>query len=173
MMTLSAYRAAQFAIAFALLAFASPAMACDKCHAGPDGDTCAPGCTCCGGAHGSQPPNPQVTPPDPEPGVVDIAMVDYLYVPETVSVTPGTTVRWTNYDAESHDTISNDFLWHSEYIDPGKSFEYTFTDDSFQPFEYYCSLHGGMTGTITVVAPEPVLAVFAAVLSFIPRPRRM
>jgi len=93
--------------------------------------------------------------PPPEPGVVDIAMVDYIFSPDVVEVTPGTVVRWTNLDAEPHDTVSYDAKWQSEYLETGGSFEYLFTDDSFQDFNYFCSLHGGMAGTVTVVAPEP------------------
>src|SRR4051794_32802803 len=101
MMKLSAIRAAQCgALLIASLALAIPASACDKCHAGPDGDTCAAGCTCCGHSHAPSPGvQPHVLPP-PEDGVVDVAMQDYLFSPDSIFVTPGTTVRWTNLDEE-------------------------------------------------------------------------
>lgn len=93
--------------------------------------------------------------PPPEPGVVDIAMVDYIFSPDDLTITTGTTVRWTNLDAEPHDTVSDDFLWKSEYLNPGESFSYTFGAENIGKFTYVCTLHGGMSGSITVMAPEP------------------
>jgi len=141
-------------IALLALIIPSAAHACSNCHSGTDG-TCGPNCTCCGGAHSSGSESAPLDAPIPEPGVVDVLMLDFQFVPEDITVTPGTTVRWTNEDFDTHDTISDDALWHSEYLSPGDSFEYTFTDDRIQQLSYYCSLHGGMTGSVTVVVPEP------------------
>jgi plastocyanin len=141
-------------LAFLLCLWTAPAaLACAKCHAA-GGSGCADGCTCCG--HGS-PPTPAASLPPPEPGVVDIAMVDYIFSPDDLTITTGTTVRWTNLDAEPHDTVSNDFLWKSEYLNPGESYIYTFDAESANigTFTYVCTLHGGMSGSITVLAPEP------------------
>lgn len=141
-------------IAFIVLIAATTAHACPKCGSGPSGE-CGPECTCCGGAHASEPQSPPLDAPPPEPGVVDVLMLDFQFVPEDITVTPGTTVRWINEDFDTHDTISDDALWHSEYLGNGDTFEYTFTDDRIQQLSYYCSLHGGMTGSVTVVVPEP------------------
>src|SRR5690348_10807029 len=111
----------------AVLSLLAPATshACPKCHSGPDG-SCGADCTCCGDAHASAPQSPSFDPPAAEPGVVDVLMLDYQFVPENITVTPGTTVRWINEDADAHDTISDDALWHSEYLGSGDTFEYTF-----------------------------------------------
>src|SRR5207248_90593 len=143
-----------------VLALATPftAHACPNCHNGPDGG-CGPDCTCCGGAHspaGSASPDA----PAPEPGGVDVLMIDFQFVPQDITVTPGTTVRWTNEDFDAHDTISNDALWHSQYLANGQSFEYTFTDERIEQLDYYCSIHGGMFGSVTVVVPEPSAIAF-------------
>ena len=137
-------RPAAILLVFLSILIAPHSHACSDCLGGID--------ICCG--HGDS-PAPRVSLPPPEPGVVDIAMVDYIFSPDVVEVTPGTVVRWTNLDAEPHDTVSYDAKWQSEYLETGGSFEYLFTDDSFQDFNYFCSLHGGMAGTVTVVAPEP------------------
>ena len=148
-------------IAMVVLIAAATAHACPQCHSGANGD-CGPDCTCCGGAHASAPDAPLPDSPNPEPGVVDVLMVDFQFVPQDITVTPGTTVRWTNEDFDAHDTISNDALWKSQYLANGQSFEYTFTVDRIEQLNYHCSLHGGMFGSVTVVVPEP--GVFAFVL---------
>src|SRR4051812_33624659 len=150
-------------IAVIVMMAATTAHACPKCGSGPNGE-CGPGCTCCGGTHPSGPDAPPPAAPDAEPGVVDVLMLDFQFDPDDITVTPGTTVRWTNEDFDAHDTISVDALWHSEYLANGQSFEYTFTDDRIQQLSYYCSLHGGMSGSVTVVVPEP--AAFSLLLLF-------
>jgi plastocyanin len=157
-------------MAVIVLIAATTAHACPKCGSGPNGE-CGPDCTCCGGGHASAPDAPLPTAPDPEPGVVDVLMLDFQFVPEDITVTPGTTVRWTNEDFDAHDTISDDALWHSEYLANGQSFEYTFTDDRIQQLSYYCSIHGGMTGSVTVVVPEPSTFSLLLLLSMIHRGR--
>jgi plastocyanin len=162
-----------------LLWIAPIALACANCHSA-DGAGCGPNCTCCGHHDASnEKPNLSLIPP-PEEGVVDVVIQDYLFVPQDIEVTPFTTVRWTNLDFDTHDTVSGTFndaghVWRSEYLEQGQSFEFTFTDDSLQRFEYFCSLHGGMFGSVTVVAPEPAaIGLFSVLfLSFHPFRRRV
>jgi len=114
---------------------AASAQACPN-STSPDGScTCSAGCTCC---HGGD-TNPKVQPPPPEDGVVDILIAGYTFTPFEVEVTQGTTVRWTNLDADLHDTVSQDGLWDSGYLPEGESFSYTFTDDNFAQFGYICT----------------------------------
>jgi hypothetical protein len=98
-------------------------------------------------------------------------MIDFQFVPEDITVTPGTTVRWTNEDFDAHDTISDDALWHSQYLGNGDTFEYTFTADRLEQLSYYCSIHGGMTGSVTVVLPEPSGIALVFVLAVLARHR--
>ena len=76
-------------IAVIVLIAATAAQACSQCHSGPNGE-CGPDCTCCGGAHASAPDSPLPDAPAPEPGVVDVLMVDFQFVPQDITVTPGT-----------------------------------------------------------------------------------
>jgi hypothetical protein len=105
--------------------------------------------------------------PAPEPGVVDVLMKDYLFFPELVTITPGTTVRWTNLDLDTHDTVNfNPGLWQSQYLEVGDTFSYQFSEDALGEYEYICTLHGGMNGRVLVVIPEPggtlaVVSIFA------------
>jgi plastocyanin len=69
------------------------------------------------------------------------------YSPRTVTVQVGGTVVWSNRDGEKHTTVSDTGLWSSD-IGPGAEFTRTFPTAG--KFDFHCSLHPGMTGTVTV-----------------------
>ena len=69
------------------------------------------------------------------------------YSPRTVTVSVGGSVVWTNKDGEKHTSVSDSGLWTSD-IAPGAEFTRTFPTAG--KFDFHCSLHPGMTGTITV-----------------------
>ena len=69
------------------------------------------------------------------------------YSPRTLTVQVGGSVVWTNRDSEKHTTVSDTGLWTSD-IAPGADFTRTFPTAG--KFDFHCSLHPGMTGTITV-----------------------
>lgn len=66
----------------------------------------------------------------------------------TRSVPAGTTVAVTNQDGVTHTWTSVDEVWNSGGLSSGDSFEFTFTDPG--EYDYFCSIHPQMTGTITV-----------------------
>ena len=65
-----------------------------------------------------------------------------------LTVTAGTTVTWTNMDQISHTSTSNSGVWNSGAMGPGGSF--TVLLSTTGTFQYHCSIHPGMMGTITV-----------------------
>jgi len=69
------------------------------------------------------------------------------YSPRTVTVQVGGSVVWSNRDGEKHTTVSDTGLWTSD-IAPGADFTRTFPTAG--TFNFHCSLHPNMTGTITV-----------------------
>ena len=69
------------------------------------------------------------------------------YSPRTVTVQVGGTVVWSNRDTEKHTTVSDTGVWTSD-IAPGADFSRTFPTAG--KFDFHCSIHPGMTGTITV-----------------------
>ena len=69
------------------------------------------------------------------------------YSPRTVTVSVGGSVVWSNRDGEKHTSVSDTGLWTSD-IGPGGDFTRTFP--AAGKFDFHCSLHPGMTGTITV-----------------------
>lgn len=83
-------------------------------------------------------------------GVVAVSMINNQFAPADIVIDAGTTVLWTNDDYasnESHD-VGVTGLFASEIVGPGGLFEFTFYSPGFYP--YYCTLHEGMVGTITV-----------------------
>lgn len=69
------------------------------------------------------------------------------FVPSTLTVKSGTTVTWTNGDIVPHTVTGAGF--DSGLIDPGKTYSHRFT--STGSFDYKCSVHTVMKGTINVV----------------------
>lgn len=91
--------------------------------------------------------------------VEDVAIIDFEYEPKEITVTPGTTVRWTNEDRFGHTVTAGDprepeGLFDGtlgETIDgAGETFEYTF--DEAGTFPYYCRFHPRMVGVVAVGA---------------------
>src|SRR4051812_18716603 len=63
-----------------------------------------------------------------------------------VTVTPGSTVTWTNLDGEPHTVASTDGLFRSPALDQNDSFRFTF--DKPGVYKYLCSIHPRMKATI-------------------------
>ena len=95
-------------------------------------------------AHGAMPP--ASAPPPAAPAAAAIGIHDYAYDPAAVSIPVGTTVTWTNHDADSH-TITGSGL-RSKSLGAGGTYSVSFTQAG--TFAYACALHPQMKGTITV-----------------------
>jgi plastocyanin len=77
---------------------------------------------------------------------VDIS--GFAFVPQTLTVSVGTTVTWTNNDSSSHTIASNDNLFQSGTLAKGATFSHTFAQKG--TFNYHCSIHPSMTGKVIV-----------------------
>ena len=82
--------------------------------------------------------------------IQSVAIKGFAFVPQVVTVTPGTTVTWTNADEDPHTVTANDKGFHSAALDTDDHFSFTFTKPG--DFAYFCSLHPHMTGKIIVKA---------------------
>ena len=85
------------------------------------------------------------------PAGTSVRMAGSRFEPATLTVAPGSTVRWFNDDALPHTVTAADDSWDSGNLAPGGSFERRF--DSAGSYAYLCRYHPGQTGTIVVVAP--------------------
>jgi plastocyanin len=75
------------------------------------------------------------------------------YQPNPIQVSVGTTVTWTNNDAQPHtatsgENVTPDGRFDSSIMAPGATFEHTFTEAGEYP--YFCLLHPNMVGTVSV-----------------------
>jgi plastocyanin len=79
-----------------------------------------------------------------------VKIVNFTFAPKSVTVKAGTTVTWTNQDDETHTVTSTTKQFKSKPLDTDDKFTFTFTTPG--TYEYFCSLHSYMTGTIVVDA---------------------
>lgn len=82
-------------------------------------------------------------------GAVVISMVDIKFDPEDATAGVGEEICWVNEDEIDHNAVAESGAdFESELFGKGKTF--TTTVDSPGTVEYVCTIHPGMTGTITV-----------------------
>jgi plastocyanin len=74
----------------------------------------------------------------------------YAFLPQRITVKPGTPVTWTNDDDDSHTVASSSKLFKSKALDTGDKFSFTFTTPG--TYAYVCSVHPYMTGAVVVEA---------------------
>jgi plastocyanin len=73
---------------------------------------------------------------------------NFAFSPARITVKAGTTVAWLNADDTPHTVASSSKLFKSKVLDTDGSFSFTFTTPGM--YEYFCSLHPYMTGTVVV-----------------------
>lgn len=83
-----------------------------------------------------------------------VSIVEFSFNPPEKTVAVGDTVTWTNQDGASHNVTATDSSWGSSTLIPGMNITYTQTFTQTGVFNYLCTIHPSMTGTITVA---PVL----------------
>ena len=76
-------------------------------------------------------------------------MIDnFKFGPETMAVSKGSAVIWTNNDDIPHSIVVNALGMRSKVLDTGQTFTYQF--DKTGTFSYICGLHPFMHGRIVV-----------------------
>lgn len=90
--------------------------------------------------------------PDPPPASAqgtEVEIRDFQFGPNELQVEPGATVIWTNGDGFEHNVRGvEDIPARSEDLAEGDVYEFTFTDAG--TFEYVCTIHATMRGTVVV-----------------------
>ena len=77
-----------------------------------------------------------------------VAMVDFDFEPNEVTVNVGDTVTWTNEGDAPHTATDRDGAWDTGTVDPGGSASITF--ETAGTYEYFCEIHPQMVGTVVV-----------------------
>jgi plastocyanin len=81
-------------------------------------------------------------------GTVEIDMQNIAFNPKTVTVKVGQTVKWVNKDDVPHNVTGGPLK--SSTFNMGGSYE--FTPKKAETISYVCTIHPGMTGTLTVTS---------------------
>ena len=83
-------------------------------------------------------------------GGIEVKIDNFSFTPQRLTVKAGTTVTWINGDDIPHTVASSGKLFKSKTLDTDDTYTFTFTTPGM--YEYFCSLHPHMTGTIVVEA---------------------
>jgi plastocyanin len=82
------------------------------------------------------------------PAVTEVKIDNFTFAPQRMVIKAGTTVTWINQDDIPHTVAATDKSFRSKVLDTDDKFSFKFTTAGV--FEYFCSLHPHMTGTIVV-----------------------
>jgi plastocyanin len=97
----------------------------------------------------------------PAPGVaattIAIKITATGFVPKTVTVNQGDSVKWTNVDKVNHQIVANNGAFASGILKPAETYSFTF--NTAGKYGYHDALHPTLTGTITVKGPPPQISV--------------
>jgi plastocyanin len=83
--------------------------------------------------------------------IIDVSIQNFAFVPQTLTIKAGDTVRWANLDTVGHTSTSDTGVWASNLLFKDDTFEFTFTQAAAYP--YHCAPHSTMKGTIIVEEP--------------------
>jgi len=82
-------------------------------------------------------------------GETKIEIKDFAFNPQTLTVKSGQKITWINRDEEPHTVVSvGKKFQKSSALDTDQ--EFTITAGAPGTYEYFCSVHPKMTGTIVV-----------------------
>ena len=102
-----------------------------------------------GGGGAATTEQPADTGGDDGGGGAEVSEEDITFQPAEVSVGVGDTVTWTNNDSVDHDVTADSFSSGDPGgMAPGDTFDHTF--DEAGTFDYVCTVHPGMEGSVTV-----------------------
>lgn len=92
----------------------------------------------------------EVVKPDAVPAdAISVDISKQKFVPATIEITEGATVKWTNHDAMPHNVrVQEPFEVKGDMLRAGQSFAMKFTTAG--EYSYICQPHPYMKGKITV-----------------------
>lgn len=98
----------------------------------------------------TSPTTPSATTPSSQTNSAQssVSIKNLAFNPASLTVTAGTKVTWTNNDTVAHTVTSDNGTFSSSQIQPGGTFEFTFTKAG--EYSYHCSIHPMMTAKVVV-----------------------
>ena len=79
---------------------------------------------------------------------VNVEIADFDFSPRELTVQAGAAITWTNSDSVPHDATDEAGTWGTGILMQSESATITF--DSTGEYEYLCTIHPNMKGTVTV-----------------------
>ncbi|MGI8991077.1 MAG: plastocyanin/azurin family copper-binding protein [Bryobacteraceae bacterium] len=77
-----------------------------------------------------------------------MAIDNFKFSPDPVTISAGTPVVWTNRQDVSHTVVADKNQFSSSVLDTGETFQLNATTPG--TYAYHCSIHPFMKGTIVV-----------------------
>jgi plastocyanin len=81
---------------------------------------------------------------------IEVKIDNFTFAPARITAKAGMTITWINEDDIPHTVASATKAFKSKALDTDDQFAFTFTTPG--TYEYFCSLHPHMTGTIVIEA---------------------
>jgi plastocyanin len=79
----------------------------------------------------------------------DIKISNFAFFPSSITIHPGETITWTNDDSAAHTIVSDSGAEiGSSSLSKGQSYSHTFNTPG--TYNYRCSIHPSMKGTVIV-----------------------
>jgi plastocyanin len=103
-----------------------------------------------GGGVGGPQPSSSLRRTAPLPGH-HVVIHEFAFDPGQMRVVAGTMVTWTNLDEAAHTVTFRNGMADSGLLHHGQTYHYTFASPG--SFEYSCTVHPHMVGTVLVAAP--------------------
>lgn len=94
-----------------------------------------------------------------------VTVKNFLFTPSSVSIAPGDNVRWPFPGPDTNHSVTSNPPGQAESFDsdpgvpnalidhPGGSYAFSHTFTQQGTFTYFCKVHPGMTGSVSVVPP--------------------
>lgn len=79
----------------------------------------------------------------------EITIENFTFSPQALTVKAGTAVLFRNGDDIPHSVAATNGAFHSQALDTGESFSFTFAEPG--TYDYFCGLHPQMKGHIVVI----------------------
>ena len=88
------------------------------------------------------------------PSTANVSLQASSFSPSTVTVRPGGTVTWTNAGPVQHTITPTNAgqtgAWPAKTMSAQQGATFTHTFTTAGTFNYFCTIHSGMTGTVRV-----------------------
>ena len=86
--------------------------------------------------------------PTPAAMQISATIQNFAFSPNTITITSGSAVTWTNRDGVAHMVRADDGSWGSSTLGRGGTYSHVFTSSG--SYTYHCAVHPYMTGTVVV-----------------------